>query len=382
MKIYMIAGESSGDLIGGLLLNALKQSKDKKFDKVKICGIGGPQMISAGLKSLFPFDQINLMGFVEIIPHIFRIKKLIDQTLEDIINQDPQIVITIDSPGFTYRIAKRLKKKAPHIKLLHIVAPSVWAYRPNRAKKYAKLYDHLLTLLPFEPQYFSKHGLPSTHIGHPILEQNFYQYSQNLRKKMNIDEETKTITVTAGSRKGEIARHMPIIRKVFDRLAMTHKIKVIFVQTNQENIKLISKFLDGARFPYVFSTDRLKAFAASDCALAKSGTNTLEIAASGTAMIVGYKLNPITFSLLKACIKVKYASLINILSNREIIPEYIQSDFNVDNLVLALDHLLKNHEIAKEQVTKAQKSMQLIGLNGNKKPSIAALEVISNILNE
>ena len=138
-------------------------------------------MQDAGIDSLFSIDQINLMGFFEVLPHLLKISKLIERTVEDILSKNADMVITIDSPGFTYRVAERIRAMAPHIKLVHIVAPSVWAYKPGRAKKYARIYDHLLTLLPFEPEYFVVEGLKSTCIGHPVLEQAFFKGSAGLR---------------------------------------------------------------------------------------------------------------------------------------------------------------------------------------------------------
>jgi len=380
MKIYIIAGENSGDFIGGLLIKALKLEGKERFGEIQFHGVGGQQMELAGLHSLFPLNKINMMGFVEVLPHIFRINQLINQTVEDILVCGAHMVITIDSPGFTFRVAKKIRDIAPHVKLVHIVAPSVWAYKPGRAKKYAKIYDHMFALLPFEPTYFTAKGMSSICIGHPVLEQAFYSGSLGLREEMTIDNETKAVAVTPGSRRGELSRHMPIIRKVFDELSTTHKIQVIFVQSDESNIRFISKFLAGAKFSYSFSMDRLKAFAVSDCALAKSGTNTLEIAASGTPMIVGYKLNPITFAILKMFIKIKYASLINIIPNREIIPEYIQSDFTVENIVLALSELLSDPKRSKSQVAEAQKVLQSIGLNSSKKPSTVAAKIILSMI--
>ena len=380
MKVYIIAGENSGDFIGGLLINALKSECREQFGKVKFYGIGGIEMRKAGLDSIFPLDQVSIMGFFEVLPHIIRLKKLVDQTVEDILLKSPQIVITIDSPGFTFRVAEKVRAMGAHIKLVHIVAPSVWAYKPGRAEKYAGIYNHLLTLFPFEPKYFIDKGLPSTCIGHPVLEQMFYKGSSGFRKKMNINDEVKVIAVTSGSRKGEIIRHMPVIRKVFDELSTTYKIRVIFVQSDESKIHTISKFLNRVQFDYSFSTDRLKAFAVSDCALAKSGTNTLEIAASGTPMVVGYKLNLLTFLLLKALIKVRYASLINIISDREIIPEYIQSKFNSRNITSALGNLLSDDKNSDSQVTEAQKILKLIGFSSNKKPSMIAAKIIIDMV--
>jgi len=376
MKFYILAGEKSGDFIGGKIMQAI----NKLIDNTEWSGVGGDNMAKSDLESLFPMDQISLMGFFEVLPHIFKLKKLIDDTVCDILQKNPQIVITIDSPGFTFRVAKKIKKKAPHIKLVHVVAPSVWAYKPDRAKKYAQIYDHMLTLLPFEPQYFTVHNLPSICIGHPVLEQEFYKNSTALKEQMGITGNAKIITVTAGSRKGEINRHMLIIREALDRLSTTHKIKALFVQADESNFYAIEKFLIGANFDYSFSTNRLKSFAISDCALAKSGTNTLEIAASGTPMIIGYKLNAMTFFFLKMMIKIKYACLINIISDKEIIPEYIQSAFNADNIVLTLSELLDDPIQAQTQVRAAQEVLKSIGLNASQKPSKIAAKIIVDIV--
>lgn len=379
MKLYLIAGESSGDFIGASLIKSLKNIDETECN-IEFYGVGGPKMQDSGINSLFSIDQINLMGFLEVLPHLLKISKLIERTVEDILSKNVDMVITIDSPGFTYRVAERIRAIAPHIKLVHIVAPSVWAYKPGRAKKYARIYDHLLTLLPFEPEYFVVEGLKSTCIGHPVLEQAFFKGSAGLRAEMKLGDNSKIIAVTPGSRKGEIRRHMPIIRMVFDKLSSTHNIEVIFVQPNEHNIQEIQKFLGGVKFNYSFSTNRLKSFAVSDCALAKSGTNTLEITASGTPQIVGYKLNSLTFFLLKIMIKIRFASLINIIPNREIIPEYIQSEFNVENLVLALSDLLRDEGRAKSQVAEATKILEKIGLNSEKKPTIRAANIILDML--
>lgn len=379
MKIYIIAGENSGDFIGGLLMKSLKKECLDRFGSVDFLGVGGKAMNEQGFESVFPLEQINLMGFVEVIPHIFRIKKLIDSTVEHILSSNPDILITIDSPGFTFRVAQKVRAINPKIKLVHIVAPSVWVYKPGRAKKYASLYDKMLTLLPFEPKFFEQEGLSSECIGHPVLEQKFYKKSVALKKEMQINDNSKVIAVTPGSRKAEILRHMAVIKEVFDELSKENKIKVIFVQPDETNIDLISSFLMDAKFDYSFSTDRLKAFAVSDCALAKSGTNTLEIAASSTPMIVGYKLHPLTFALLSMFIKVKYASLINIIPNREIIPEYIQSEFNAGNIFSALRDLLNNEEKRKTQVQKSKEVLKSIGFGASQKPSEIGAKIIADI---
>ena len=400
MKLYFIAGENSGDFIGAKIIKSIKEANADDNKTIVFSGIGGKLMESQGVGSLFDFEQLNLMGFVEVLPHIFQLKKLIDATAMDVIKNGTDILITIDSPGFTFRVAERVKILAPAIKLVHIVAPSVWAYKPGRAKKYAKIYDKLLTLFPFEPPYFTAHGLSAECIGHPILEQEFGQRKKGLlaviprRSKAETggsisnnvlvdppvkpgdDIGVKIIAITPGSRKGELARHMPIIREVLDKLLQVYKIEAIFVQASEVHMSYISGYLKDAKFKFSFSTDRLKSFALADVALAKSGTNTLEIAASGTPMIVGYKLNNLTYMLLKILIKVKYASIINIIPNKEIIPEYIQNNFTADNVFKALNELLSDQSKATAQVLAAGKILKTLGFGSGEVPSEKAAKII------
>lgn len=393
MKLYFIAGENSGDYIGSRIIESLRDLYNRRQDlteesrivqseNIEIMGIGGNRMAKQGLDSLFPIEQINLMGFIEILPHIFKIKKLIEETVTDIAYRKPDILITIDSPGFTKRVAREVKKHVPNTKLLHIVAPSVWAYKPGRAKQYANIYDHLFTLLPFEPKYFEEHGLACTHMGHPVLEQKFEVYSNELKKQMNIPNNCRIVAVTPGSRKGEISRHMPIICGALNRLSETNDVMAIFVQSDDSKVKLISKYLGKAKFNYMFSTDRLKAFAVADVALAKSGTNTLEIAASGTPQIVGYKVNSLSFAIIKMMIKIHFACLINIIAGREVVPEFLQSDFTEDNLLIGMINLLGDNKKGASQVKESQKILSSIGYGLEKKPSEIAAMKILDIYNE
>lgn len=376
MKIYLIAGEHSGDFIGSQIISSLKSQNNN----IELFGIGGPLMKQEGIKPLFPMSEINLMGFFEVIPHIFRINKLINKTVEDIIEKKSQILITIDSPGFTYRVAQRLKSQAPEIKLIHVVAPSVWAYKPSRAQKYAKLYDHLLVLFPFEVPYFTKLNLPTTCIGHPIFQQSFYSKNTTLKKEFTSDKNAKILAITPGSRLGEINRHMPIIVDALKKLSLKYPIITIFVQPN-DNLKAdIERFLYDVRFEVRFTTDRLKAFAVSDCAIAKSGTNTFEIAASATAMLTGYKLNWLSYLLIRMIIKIKNICLINIISGEQIIPELIQSDFNSNNIIWIVDKILSDPSYREQQIKEAQKVLHQIGFESNNKAGDLAAQVILDYL--
>ena len=420
-KIYLIAGEASVDFIGGQLIKNLKDLY-KTEKRLELVGIGGRNMEEAGLaKSLFPMHKISLMGFVEIIPHIFTLLKLINNTAQDIINHSPDLLITIDSPGFTYRVAKKVRKHLPYLKMLHIVAPSVWAYKEGRAVKYAKLYNYLFALLPFELPYFQKVGLDCRYIGHPIVEQDYYSThdKEALKKSLQIPITTKLLCITPGSRKGEIMRHMPIFTEAINIIAKRiTNLEVVFVISNINHQTLIESYLQKAVFKYSFSQDKLKIFAVSDAALAKSGTNTLEIAASGTPMIVAYKLNIISYFLIRWLIKIPYVSIINIIAARDtipglrlnetdefqgklaqrtrvrehkpdpqnslthlkmtpgIIPEFIQFDCTKENIAAKLIELLTDSNRAAMQVNASISVLRDLGFKSPTSPSNVAARII------
>ncbi|MDO4975043.1 MAG: lipid-A-disaccharide synthase, partial [Alphaproteobacteria bacterium] len=203
-KIYIIAGEPSGDFLGACVLQELQ-----KYSDFEIFGVGGNLMKTKGLKSLFDIKEISVGGLVEVIPHIFHIKTLINKTVNDIIAKNPDVLFTIDSPGFCFRVAKLVRKKNPNIKLIHLVAPSVWAWRQGRAKGISKLYDHLLTLFDFEPKYFTKFGLKTTFVGHPAIE----YFEENDYSKED------TLLLLPGSRKQEIESLLPIFLNVSEKLS-------------------------------------------------------------------------------------------------------------------------------------------------------------------
>ncbi|MCC8368719.1 MAG: lipid-A-disaccharide synthase [Rickettsia endosymbiont of Oxypoda opaca] len=372
-KIYFIAGEMSGDFIGSRIIGHLKNNKELEFT-----GIGGKMMEEAGItKSLFPISEISLMGFIEIIPKFLKIKRLIALTVDDIINSAPDILITIDSPGFTYRVAKRLKKALPELKMIHIVAPSVWAYKPERAIKYAKIYDCLFALLPFEPPYFTKVGLDCRYIGHPIIEQEFYNDKLALRRELKIGDKEKILCVTVGSRRGEILRHLPIFIPAINNIAENYpNLTVIFTLADPSHEKIIQPFLVNTKFNYIFSNERLKSYAVADLALAKSGTNTLEIAASNTPMIVAYKLNIFSFFIIKLLIKIKYACLINIIADKEIIPEFIQFSCRSTLITSKLEELLLSPQKSQAQIVESQAALKQLGLKSSQTPSLTAAKII------
>jgi lipid-A-disaccharide synthase len=212
-KIFLIVGEASGDLLGSKLIKELQEQLAQKNEKAEFVGVGGKLMQEQGLVSIFPMEELSIMGFAEVVPHLLKILRRINQTAQTIIEQKPDFVITIDSPDFCFRVMKRLKAKLAGSKFapkkIHLIAPSVWAYREGRAEKISKLYDLLLAILPFEPPYFEKYGLKTVFIGHPILENapdfgKKAEENRKFREKRGIKKDDFVICVTPGSRNGEV----------------------------------------------------------------------------------------------------------------------------------------------------------------------------------
>ncbi len=323
-KIYIIAGEPSGDFLGAGLIHSLKVLSPE----ISLRGIGGPLMEKAGLgKSFFPIEDLAVMGFFEILPHIFNLKKRINETIDDIVKMQPDILVTIDSPGFTFRVSKAIRKRLGNrIKLVHYVAPSVWAWKPGRAKKIARFLDHLLTILPFEPPYFEKEGLPTTFVGHSLADLIFnYTPDPLFRQKYNIPKNAPLLTILPGSRQGELKRHLPIFKETAERLQSELPSIWIAIQTFPAFEPEIKKnFTLPNTVILTSSEDKLSLFSESTVALAASGTVTLELAGTNTPMVVAYKISPLTYHIVRHLVSLNYVSLVNILLGRGSIPECLQ----------------------------------------------------------
>ncbi len=347
-KIYIIAGEESGDNLGSSLMAALKE---KSSDAIDFFGVGGKQMIAEGLDSIFPMEVLSVMGIAEILPKLFDLLSRIKQTVEDIEKQQPDVIVTIDSPDFCFRVIKAIKKrglvKAPCV---HYVAPSVWAWRPKRAKKVAVFLDHILALLPFEPPYFEKEGLPCTFVGHPMVDNDSLMNADGLkfRHKYNILEGQKILCVLAGSRHSELKRMLPIFKKVIERTKRENSnIKIISISLPHLKDSVEEYFANNDVL--VLSEDKYDAFAASDVALATSGTVALELAMTGTPTVIGYKMGAVSSMLAKWLVKTPYVSLPNIILNQEVIPELLLSDCTADNLFKHINRLLTDEKASKTQ---------------------------------
>ena len=335
-KIFVIAGEISGDNIAYNLLSDF--IKIKKYD---IKGVGGQKLKKLGMSSIFQMERISLMGILEIVPKIPLLLFLLRKTIIEIIKYNPDLLITIDAPGFNFRIAKKIKKLDPNIKILHVVAPTVWAWKASRAKKISNIIDHLFTLYFFEKKYFTTHNLKTTFVGHPLFS-DLKKTSNN----QNFKNEDKIISIYPGSRKNEIDMHLEKILIYLGKLDNKKNIKfqIIAVDLYYYYIKNLVSGLSINLKIIILKSSKYKnySFKNSFLAVAVSGTITLELAMNLIPVICVYKLNHISYFLLKKMVKTDYISLVNIIMKTKIIPELIQYDFNSKSFLKEVNALLKN----------------------------------------
>ncbi len=374
-RIFIIAGEASGDFLGAQLL----QSLQKKIPHIEVHGIGGQQMKTAGLQSLFPMTDLSVMGISEIVPSLFKILKRIKQTKNAIKELKPDLLITIDSPGFCLKIAKYAKHL--NIPVVHYVAPSVWAWRPGRAENLAKKIkiDHLLCLLPFEPPYFTSHGLPATFVGHPITEITLPD-DRNFRKNLNIAKESTLVCLLPGSRKNEVKQHLEIFLNAVAKVPLTRRIEVV-IPTLPHLVPYILPLLQDATIPVKLVTsveEKWQAFMQSSVALAASGTVSLELAYVGVPQVIAYKVSKLTYWLAKCLVKIKFASLVNILNQQMVVPEYLQKQCTSENLAHQLENILSNSSCQKQQRNGFVSAINQLNA-GNNSSDIAA-NVVNSLL--
>ncbi len=342
MKIYLIAGEASGDVLGSLLMKSLRVQEPG----ISFYGIGGPLMEREGLHSLFPVQELSIMGIAEVLPRLKHLMARIRETVEHIQTIGPDILITIDSPDFCFRVAKGLHAvQKPLPVMVHYVAPTVWAWREGRSKKVADLYDGILCLFPFEPPYFQKHHLLAGYVGHPVVQQGYLDASgADMRVEMNIPADAKVVGLFFGSRQGELDRHGKILAEVAERLQK--------VQPNLHFLSPTLPHLEGQVRDYlkqirnlhvICDSDRKpQIFCAMNAAVAVSGTVALELSVANVPHVIAYRMNAMTYNVLRHLVKVRFAHLANLLLNKEAVPEYIQDDCTVDNIVAGIKPFLKD----------------------------------------
>lgn len=355
-KIFIIAGEASGDLLGAALMRDLKQQQPD----LVFAGIGGQEMAKEGLESLFPMQDLSVMGLTEVLKHLPRLVKRFYQTTDAILKQQPDLVVTIDSPDFCFRIAAHLKKKQPGLRLVHMVAPTVWAWRPKRAEKIAGFLDGLMCLFPFEPPYFTKHGLRTAFIGHPLAKQILpfsEEEKQAFLARYNIPQDAPVLCVLPGSRNRELEFLWPVFGAVIERLKTTVPGLKIIVPTLPH---LAGRLTRPDIILLTDTKDKYLAMQTATAALHASGTVALELALSGTPMVTAYKVSPMTARIAKRLIKTPYINLVNLLIGRPVVPELVQDEATVETITPLVQGLLRNNVIHDSQASELVEIKQIL----------------------
>lgn len=372
--IYIVAGEQSGDALGARLMHALRAARpDATF-----AGIGGGLMEAEGLHSLFPMRDLAVMGLIEVLPKIFKLHRRIGQTAGDIAARRPDVVVTIDVPGFAIRVLRRIQGLG--LKRAHYVAPQVWAWREHRVKRYPGLWDALLCLLPFEPAFFGKHGLPATFVGHAVLESGADRGDgPAFRARHGIPADALVLTVMPGSRRVEVGKLLPVLGETL-RLLPAGVVPVVPLAGPVAEVVRAGTEAWAVKPILVTDTaEKWDAYAASNAALTKSGTSTLELAMAGVPMVVTYKINPISAWIVRRTVKVRFASLLNLLADGEVIPELLQEDCRPEKLAGVLRALLTDPAAGAAQVAAYRPVMAALRpLSGT--PSEAAAAAVLALL--
>lgn len=375
MKIYLIAGEPSGDLLGSRLMRAMRR-KDKN---VEFYGVGGDTMEAEGLKSLYDISDLAVMGLTEVIPSIPKILRLIKETVADIQKVKPDVVVTIDSWSFSSRIHKALRKLKLGVPQVHYVAPQVWAWKKKRARTMYKYIDCLLTLFPYEPKYFTPYKLDARFVGHPVIESEAITADgKAFREKFNIPENKKIITVLPGSRKNEVSRLLPVFMEAAQELHNVDKDFYFVLPTVKTVADMVKTELKNYDLPVLVvenQQDRYGAFRASSAAIAASGTVALELAICDIPHIIAYKVAPLTAFLAKRFLHIQFVNLSNILLGREIIPELLQERCVKGNIRSYILELLRREDLYNRQMEGFAKVRKILG-QGEQTPSQNASDII------
>lgn len=379
MKVFLIAGEESGDILGADLMAALKESG---AEEVSFSGIGGRRMEGEGVKSFFPMEELSLMGIAEIAPKVPELLKRISETVEEIEAIQPDVVVTIDAPDFCFRVAKRLRRRGnirPH--LIHYVAPTVWAWRPGRAKKLAEIYDAVLCLFPFEPHYFEREGMEAVFTGHPMTRIFEGVDPEAFRKDLHIPSNATAIGILMGSRVGEIEKMGGVLVEAAERLIEAGVEKPCFILPTLPAFgKRVRAMMEHIPYPTIIVTDhheKKDALAACDVAMATSGTVGLELAYLGVPHVIGYQMNLWTYEILRRVITTKYIHLANIILDKPVVPELIQHHCTSEDFSERVLRLLNDKDQRDFQLKAFESVREKISSNqGGKWPAEVAADYI------
>jgi lipid-A-disaccharide synthase len=376
-KIFVLTGEPSGDKLASKAISDLK----KINPNIEYLSVGGENLKRIGINSIYDLKEITYLGFTSVFLNIFKIKKKINETVKAIEDFNPQILFTVDSPDFTLRVAERVKKNNPKIKTVHYVAPQVWVWREGRVKKIKKFIDHVLLLFNFEKSYFDKENVSNEFVGHPLLDNSTESAIDinQIIKKNNV-----VISVFAGSRKSELEVLTPIILDFIQLMNKKYNDFTFVFHSTKEYSSFIQTYIKKYNLNNceVISDNKIKShiLKKSVFAVSKSGTVSLEICNAKIPSIILYKIGIINFLLVKMLVKVKYANIINIAANAEIIPELLQSNCNPKIIFKYVSDFLDNPEKINTQVKKTQ--LIINNLKTKKPSSTQAAMALNNYLNK
>lgn len=372
MKLFLVAGEPSGDRLGAALMAGLRTlATDVSFE-----GVAGPSMQAEGMQSLFPMKELSVMGLAEVLPKYRHLKRRIAETAAAVLAADPAALITIDSPDFCLRVARLVKAARPDLPTIHYVAPSVWAWRPGRAAKMAEVIDHVLALLPFEPPYMTAAGMTCDFVGHPVVAERL----ATPREADTLRGTSPLILALPGSRRGEVTRLSPVIGQTLAMLKVRFPGLRVVLPTVPSVAPLIRDLVRDwpVRPEVIENADRKRAaFAAADVALAASGTVSLELAANDCPMVIAYDMHPVSMWLMRRMARIDTVTLVNLVSETRAVPEFIGRDCRAARIAPGLARLLTDPEAMAAQRQAMAVTMDRLGRGGEAPGLRAARSVLA-----
>ena len=374
-KIFIVTGEPSGDKLASTVISKLKYINSE----IEYLSVGGSNLKKLGINSIFDLKDITYLGFTSVIFNLFKIRKKINYTVDEIIKFNPDILFSVDSPDFTLRVAEKVKKINNNIKTIHYVAPQVWIWRKNRVKKIKKFIDHILLLFNFEKKYFDEENIKNTFVGHPLIEK---KDSSKLIIENILSDDKKIISLFPGSRKSETSILLPILIKFIQLMNKQHKDYFFYFHATVENKNSILNYINEKKIINVdvISDENIKLdiLSKSIFAVSKSGTVSLQISNANIPSIIIYKLNYINFFIFKLLANVKFANIINIINNKEVIPELLQKECNAEEIYKTVIYFLKHPDLIKKQLAECNKTLQ--GIRSKTSSSDESSTVLSSYL--
>jgi lipid-A-disaccharide synthase len=374
-RIFLIATEESGDRLGANLMKVLRQ---RLGDGVRFEGVGGRAMAREGLSSLFPIEELSIIGLAAVVKELPKILGLIKETAIAVSQSAPDILVIIDSPDFTHRVARRVRRRDPQIPIVDYVSPSVWAWRPGRARAMLSYVDHVLALLPFEPEAYRRlRGPPCSYVGHPLTEQ-LSSLRPNAEEAKRRAASPPVLLVLPGSRRSEIRHHMADFGQALGRLQQQGIVFEVVLPTMPHLQEAVMEALKG--WPVqpqlvIGEQEKRAAFRIAHAALAKSGTVTLELALAGVPMVAAYRTGAAEAWILRRVIKVNSVILANLVIGENVVPEFLQEDCTPEKLAQALAGLFTDSELRRKQVEAFGRIDQILA-TGNQPPSVRAADIV------